>query len=271
MNCALLKTQLKKNAKLIIGVTALIIVYLIIMIFTADFMNSDMMKTMVESMMRSMGAPEEEITKALAEFDDMTPLNFVANGFFSVYFHLFLMVMYIMLVSRLIVKPVDTTSMSCYLSLPISRRKYVGSTAASLAITIILCGLAAYITGLVVFIGKLAEINYWDYLNIVSVSALIALAVAFVSMTCGFVFAGTKWKPLSIVAPILLLLFYMLSDMAEWLNWLKYVSIFGWADYNALANGTFDLWWLADLGCLAVVGAATYLSLYIFKKRNLSI
>jgi hypothetical protein len=271
MNCALLKTQLKKNSKLIIGVAALVIFYLIVMIFTADLMKGDIMKDLVESMMRSMGESEDAIAEALLEFEDMDPLNFVANGFFSLYFQMFLMVMYIMLVSRLIVKPTDTTAMSCYLSLPLSRRKYVATTAVTLKISVLLCGLLAYLFGILVFIIRNADINYWNYLNLVTVTTLLAWAVASVSMACGFIFAGTKWKQLSILAPIVLFVFYMFCGMAQWLNWLKYLSIFGWADYSALANGTFGLWWLVDLGCLAVVATSTYLSLYIFKKRNLSI
>jgi hypothetical protein len=271
MSYALLKSQLKKNAKLIIMMVLLVIFYLITIIFTADFMKDGFMKDMVESMMRSFGASEAEIAKATAQMGDMTALSFTANGFFSLCFHLFLMYMYIVLVSRLIVKPVETTAMSCYLSLPLSRRRYVWTTAASLTITVLLCGLAAYLSGLFTFMIQKADVNYWDYLNISGAATLVALSVAFVSMACGFVFAGTKYKSLATAVPIVLLVLSTFYTMAESLDWLKYISIFGWADYSELANGTFKLWWLVDLGCLAVVGAATYLSLYIFKKRNLSI
>jgi hypothetical protein len=218
--------------------------------------------------MLSFGAPEDEI----AEFtSQMTPLGFVANGFFQLYFHIFVMVMYIRLVSQLVTKPVDTTSMACYLSLPISRKKYVFSTYFSLFLPVILCGLSAYVGGVVTFSLKSADINYWNYLNISVTATLQSLAVAFISLTLGFIFAGTKYKSLPIVAPIVLLFIILFYDMAEWLNWLRWLSPFGWADYSALASGTLNLWWLVILGCAVICGVCIYLSARFFKKRNLSI
>jgi hypothetical protein len=271
MNCALIKKQLFKNQKLIYGVLAMTIFYVILMIFTADLMQGDFMRDLVESMMRSMGESEEAIAAAISEFDDMTPLNFVANGFYTLYFQLFMMVLYIMLVSRYIVKPVDTTNLSCYLSLPISRKNYVRTTFMSLFIAVFVCGLVAYASGYITFAIKSADINYWDYLNVVATATLVSLSVAFISLTCGFVFSGTKFKSLSFIAPIVFLFIIMIASMDESLLWLRWLTPFGWADNVKLAAGEFSLWWLVDLGCIAIAGICVYLSSYFFKKRNLSI
>jgi hypothetical protein len=234
------------------------------MIATADLIKGNT----VRDMMAGFGIPEE----ALAEFDNMTALSFVAEGFFFMYFQLFLMIMYIMLVNRYIVKPAVTTELSCYLSLPVSRKKYVATTALSLGITVLLCGIVSFLTGVAAFvIRKDADINYYNYLNLVTTSTLSALAIAYISFACGFIFSGTKYKSWATAAPILLLFLTMFYSMADWLNWLRWVSPFGWTDYSALAEGKLSLWWLIDLGYAAICGVSVYLAGYFFKKRNLSI
>ena len=263
MNAPLLKVQLRKNLKLILAILAMTLFYLIVMVVTAEFMGSNAM----QEIMRAFGMPEED----LALLADFTPLEFVANGFFSIYFHAFMMFAYIKLVSAYIVKPVDSSTMSCYLALPVSRQKYVATTAISLSAVVLLTGIIAWAAGVIIFAIRSIEINQWDYLNIVATATLASLAVAFICMALGFVFAGTKYKSLYTAIPILLIFVILFYSMADWLLWLRWTSPFGWADYDKLSKGAESAWWLVDAGCLAVVGVCTYLSLYLFKRRNLSI
>lgn len=256
--------QLKKNMKLILSVMGLTVLYMVIMVITAEFMQNDAML----DIMRNFGMSEEELEKFK---NGMEPLNFVADGFFSLYYPLFLMFMYIKLVSVYIVKPVDSSSMSCYLSLPISRKRYVITTALSIFAVILVTGIITYAAGLATFAVRSTEINQLNYLNIAATSTLTALAMAFVSLTLGFIFAGTKYKPLYTAAPIIMLFAAFFYPMADWLMWLRWVTPLGWANYAELTSGNLPLWWLIDLGCAAVVGVCLYVTLRFFKRKNLSI
>jgi hypothetical protein len=264
MNGTLLITQLRKNMKLIVSIIAVTAFYLVIMVITAEFMQNEAML----DFFRAFGMPEEELEMLKKQ---MTPLNFMASGFFSLYYPLFLMFTYIKLVSVYIVKPTENSVLSCYLSMPISRTKYAATTAVSLTAVILSTGVIAYIAGIATFAVRGTEINQLNYLNIVATATLSALAMAFISLALGFIFAGTKYKSLYLSVPILMLFAAMFYSMADWLMWLRYVTPLGWADFGAIAEGSFNLWWLVYLGCAAVVGVCLYLTLHFFKRRNLSI
>jgi hypothetical protein len=147
------------------------------------------------------------------------------------------------------------------------------TTATTLGTGILIIGIFSYIAGAVTFAIRGINIAQSTYLNIVGYATVSAMAVAFISFALAFIFAGTKHKSLYLVVPIVMLFLSLFYSMAEWLEWVRWISPFGWVDYSVMAGGSYE-WWqilLVYSGCVAIIISAIILTAKLFKKRNLSI
>lgn len=105
------------------------------------------------------------------------------------------------------------------------------------------------------------NLNLSYFLNIIAVAL-----ITFFFASC---FAPGNIGKLGMVGlPILFLLFQMLSG---YVSFFEYLSPFSWLDGGKIAMGTFTLWWLWDLIFIVFSVATFTATLYIFKRKQLSI
>lgn len=254
MNWTLYKVFFKKNLTLwaiFVGVCCL---YLLIMTFTKEMLD--------EVMAEMMGGQGTDI------------LTYLATTYFDSIITMFPMVFYVMVAHKLVAKAVDNTSMSTYLTSGISRRTYTATAAVYLLSSIFL--LFAILFGLgAACMYSIESINLVNYANVVLSSMLCTMLLAMVSFFMSNYFAGTKMGlGLAIAVPVAFLIVFMIGETVagiSGLQWVQYLSPFGWTDMGKIAAGTYNLWWLAQLGYLIGIGVLFYLSVFFFKRKQLSI
>jgi hypothetical protein len=233
---------------------AFIVFYLFTMIMTAELTAPMFENENFQNMLKEMfGMTDAEI----ASMSGMNGYDMVETGFFHQYYPIILLVLSIILIGKYITKAFETTTMSCYLCLPISRRKYVASTAVSLGLSVLFCGIVAYLIGLLTFNIVDMDVNFWAFSQTVLISTLSSLAVAYISMCLAFSFIGGKYRSFYIVVPIILFFVFMFKDISPILS---YLSPFGWENI-----------YLNVIGCPILIAASIYLSIKLFKRRNLSL
>ena len=263
MNAPLFKMLIKKNWLVWLIVTTVIIVYLGIIVATYG-------------MIEDLAANED--TLALLELLGLdfsawaTPLAYVSDVFFSIYGHVFLMVLFIIYGMRFGHKTIDTKTLSCYLSGSVSRQKYITTCAVFMALSIVALMTVTFIAGSIMFVIAGGEFNAFHYLNVIATMTAMALAVSFIVFFISFTLGGQRSAAgLVISAPVAMFLLLIISQAARPLSFLRFFTPYGWASAVSVATGDFPLWWLVQLGCLALAGVMFALSFVIFKKRQLSI
>ena len=257
MSWPLFKALIKRNWPMWAIFTAVSVVYIALIVLTKQLM-ADVVENIAHE-----GSEMES-------FRDMSILQYTSSSFFLGIITIFLMVYYVMLSNKLVHKAADNTSMGAYLTAPISRTKYISTAAMFLLTSIFALYLLVFATG-AICMASVEQYNMADYLKIVSLSMFCAMAIAMVSFFASSFWAGSKLGfGLLIGLPIALYVLYMLSDITKALNFLRYVTPFGWLEMLKM-TAEFKFWWLADLGYVAITGIMFLLSVVFFKKKQLSI
>ena len=264
----LYKKMLTKNGILFWSFAAVIIFYLgtIILSFAAfDALAAD-----------------EEAWEAFTEFMALfgydiglwtDALLYTSEMFFGVTIYMFLMVLFIILAFRLGYKVVDNGSLGAYLNAGISRTKYLNTAATCLLTKVFILHALVFLVGIICFAILGNEFSALNYLNLVLMTMMVMAAVIFVSFFFGVVFAGRKLAAgLLIAVPVGLLFLLLMSALHESIEFLRWLSIFGWFNHMEVAAGSRYLWWLLALGgYVAVIAVAWVASVLIFKRKNLSL
>jgi ABC-type transport system involved in multi-copper enzyme maturation permease subunit len=256
----LFKIQLKYNWKAWVSITALCLVYVTIFIATSKVMESIDPSEFPEGMFT-----DEDIAMLV---NPMTMLS----SFFSSIYSVFAIVFICMFTSKAYTKPMETTSMSCYLSLPISRIKYSLSMSISYAISVFVLGALMMITGVIGFMVAGFNIDYGIYIDMVAVATLQCASVGFIALLLASGLAGGKWaKILATAVPIALWVLPTFADMADWLKWLSYLTPYGWINFTDLSMGNIDLLWVWYGVYIAIITVCLSMSCVLFKRRQLPI
>ena len=200
-----------------------------------------------------------------------TAMTYTASFYSKSLVFAFSMIFYIMLSNKLVNKTVSNTSLSSYLSTSLSRTKYIVTCGIFFAVSIITIFVLMWLIGGAVLLA-FGTYNFALWTNVIVSTLLCSLAVAFISFFFSCIFAGNGiGQALLIGVPILFLVFTMLYDMSSALNFMKYMTPFGWIDALEIAQGTSGLWWLWDIIYAAIIGTMFTLSVIIFKRKQLSI
>jgi hypothetical protein len=254
MNFPLLKMLIKKNWLTWSVYTGVCLMYYAILVFT-----------------------KEEISGFAGEYYDgadifeIDMLTYIASVFFSSIMWTFPMIFYIFIAHKMVNKAVDNTSISTYLSSSVSRTEYAVTCAAFLLLSIAAMFVVTCSTGFF-FMTAIESINTINYLNIAVSTMLCTFALAAVSFFISCVFSGNRYGfGLLIAVPVAFMMLNMLAESSDLLKFLNWFTPFGWADIPGLARGDFSLWWLADLGFTTMTGIFLYLSVLLFKRKQLSI
>lgn len=119
MNIPLLKSTVKRNLLLFIIFLVILTLYLSIMVFMYDPENMASIKSMVNLF-------PSELVKAFG-FSDSTFefTGFMAGWLYGILMIVFPMVYSVLLINRLVAKPVDNGSLACYFATPVSRTKII--------------------------------------------------------------------------------------------------------------------------------------------------
>ena len=249
MNISLLKYFFKKNWLLWLGFTAFLLFELVVCIFMMDLIAEMMPEWFL-------GGISGENTLGFISY--LLPLC----GF------MFPMVFYILLIYRMLHRPIDSTSISPLFAAGVKRHAYITSAAIFLTLSLfamfttvfVVCGLCMLFWG---------AFNWGVWLGMVFCVFLVTLAVAFASFFFAAAFAPNSAGKLGMVGlPIIFLVLFMIS---EYINFFKYLTPFGWMDFAALAAEALPLWWLWSLGFMATSVTLYIGSVLIFRKRQLSI
>jgi len=262
MNLPLLKHLVKRNWKLWSIFAALLLFYLVVLIAIYDVMKD------AEEMMAAFG-PIGELYGGMQGLE--TAMTYVSSFYFKELVFMFSLIYIVMMSHQLVFRAVDNTSISNSLANGISRKNYITTTLVFFMGSVFALFLLLFLAG-----GGLlfmwGSYNIALYFNVILSTALIAMSVAAISFFFSAAFAGTKWgAPLLIGIPIMFVVFSMLSGMADSLNFLQWLTPFGWIDSLAISRGTFDLWWMWDIISIGIIATAYFAAQHIFKRKQLSI
>ena len=218
-----------------------------------------------------------ELVVTIAMFDLIKDMDFLGLGGTTVQeftisalpslLFMFTMLFYILIIYFIIVRPIDTTSMSSHLASGIRREKYLTSAFVFLAVSLLSIFVVIFvICGLLMLIWVKVDWAEWLYANVTVFTG--CLAVASISFFFASVFPSHVVGKLGMIGlPVLfLILFMMYAQFPNTLEFFRWITPFGWIN---IMNSS--LWWMWNLIYLAVTGAFITASVFLFKKKQLSI
>jgi len=263
MSKPLFLNLMKKNLPLWGVFTGILVFYLVVIVFT-------------------FGIPEVRDSFAIIGIEvgtDITLMDYTAMGFFGTVMFMFPPIFFIMLAYKLVYKPIDSNSLSSFLSTPISRKKYILTTGVLYLVAIFAMFLITWLLG-IISVGlfpmafpdvEIGSYSFIHYTNMVFTLFLATMAVASISFLFSCIGHGKKFGlALLIGLPIVFILIQMLGSMAG-LDFLLHFTPLGWIDAMELNSGTASLWWLFSLIYIAITGTLFFLALKLFNKKQLSI
>ena len=250
----LLKIFLKNTWKLWAIFVGILLMYMLIMVFTFDQMREAMQS------MEVMG-----LTVVMDSRFDM-----LASMYFDMIVFMFPMIFYIILANKLVSKTVDDKSMSSFLSSSLSRRQYTVTAALFLVASIVAMFFVVFAVGglsLIMF----ETINWANWMAMLLTTLTCTLAIASLCFFFSTVFAANKTGNTFMVGiPVMFFLLMFLGEIPS-LEFLHYLTPFGYVDSFAIAHGVESLWWLINLVFIVIATVFLTVSIYIFDKKQLSI
>lgn len=266
MNMTLFKTTLRSNYKLFIIFSAVLSMYMMIMIGMYD---PDSVKGM-EAMLNTM--PDELIKAFNFSIIDSSLLGSVAGMFYGFLIFAFPLVFCIITGNRMIAKHNDKGSMSCILATPITRQSVAVTQALYFIIStiglILITTLVGILASAALFPDKL-DAGRFIFLNLIALLLILAESGICFLLSCIF---DTSGKALSYSGGILVgfLLMNMLAGIGDKISWLKNFSLYGIFDAAKIIDYENSTWIVSIVYLLIIV--LTYLGgIVIFKKRNLAL
>ncbi|MDR0462255.1 MAG: hypothetical protein LBG88_02895 [Christensenellaceae bacterium] len=257
MSRPLLKYFVKKNWYLLAGFTGLLLLEFVICIF---MMN--LIKGMTDKLLGGAPGLSED-----APVDGAYALSFISN-LFPMYGVMFPMVFYIMTIFKVLSKPVDNTSLSAHLMTGMPRWKYIATAAVFVLGSIFAIFLSVFVVAGLCML-RWGQIDWVAWLNLNASFMFQSFAIASVCFFFAGTFAATKQGTgLAIGVPIV---FVLLNMLGGYIKFFGYFTLIGWIDIEKVVAGTFGLWWLVDLVFLIVTGCFFVATLFMFKRKQLSI
>ncbi|MDR1917873.1 MAG: ABC transporter permease subunit [Christensenellaceae bacterium] len=229
---------------------------------------------------------------------------FSLSGNFSIIMLIFLVIVGGGFINR----PAMDGSLSAYLTVPVSRKKYSVTTLVAYYTMIIGLVLTTALVGLLVIFSfpgaKIQWLFIGNYFAVVGIVALVSLTIAAISYFSATLFAGTNVKGMYVLIPIaffVVSMFAELGSVVRQLKFLRYLSPYSWFDTTGfiiqnnvgndivsngspMADGLITdnlvapsyIWWdknpwLPALFCLAIIAACSVLSVIIYRKKKFAV
>jgi hypothetical protein len=257
--CKALFKSLMKRYWILWAIFAGLMTFYFTIVALTFFIEPDAMIASMEMMGNALGADI-----GAAAFTAYTFFDFVVPIYGAVFFIIFA----VMLVHR----AVFNNSMSAFLSTPLSRKNYIVTSAVFFITVIASVFLMQFLIGIPLFLIIGGSFNILYFGIVVFVSFLCTLSIAMICFFCSCAFAGSgKAMGFIIGIPIVFTMFLMISQLVPPLDFLQYLTPYGWFDTLKVAAGIDNLWWLWCLIYAAISGALFFLSVFIFKRKQLSI
>ncbi len=264
MNKTIFMYTFKRNYKLMI-------IFLFVLIFYQSaiilFIDPDNMSEIADifSMADSFLGP---LGINLAEFT--SPLSYTASTFFSVLVLAFTMVFIIIESIGLVAKQVDDTSITCILMTAVKRSDFLLTKSVFLLFSLLILFIGIFVSGFLA-LSTFGEFSVFDYFILVLCTYTLCSAVAMLSFFLSVAFCDSKWGiRLAVATPIMMILIKMFSGVSEDIEWIKYISFYGYYDSTDIINGEVTA--VLFIGVLAFITFTLMVaSIKVFDKKNLSI
>jgi len=266
MNKTLYKTNIKANWGIFAFIFGMLMIYVSTSIAMFNPENADAMKAMFDMM-------PEGMIKAFG----FTGLGTELTGYLAGYLYGFILIVFpliytALIANKMIAGHVDNGSMAYLLATPNTRKRVAGTQAIFLASTSAL--LIVIITGIIilmsaaVFPGHL-EIPSFLLLNLVTL--LLLVAVGGIGFLASCIFSDKKYS-LAVGAgiPVLFVLFKMLADISEKVEFFRYFSIYSLLDAHRILEDV--PYALIVGGSLLALSIVLYIAgIVIFNRKSLAI
>jgi hypothetical protein len=259
MSFPLLKYFIKRNWLIWLAVLGFIYLEFCVCIFLLNLIG-EIISVLPDSLMGDGFAMETEI-------DGPYALIYAAN-LLPMYGCVFPMMFYLFAINKLVIKPVDSQSLSGILTAGVDRRTYLTTAAMFLAggLVLMFLGVFAVVGACICYWGAF---NWWWWLGLCVGFLFVNMAIAGICFLVAAIFSGRPFAAgLNVGLPVLFFIFYMLSDYSRV---FKFFTPLGHLNAAGIASGDFGFAWLWMLIYFAAAVAATIGSIFVFKKRQLSI
>jgi ABC-2 type transport system permease protein len=266
MNKYLFRLNVKKHASVVLGVTALLLMYTSIAAWMYDPESADAINNLL-------GILPDTLVRALG-FDGLgTNLTeYLANYLYGFIYIMFPMLFVLFVVSQLIGRHIDGGSMVYLLASPHQRKKIAWTQ-----IGFFYSGLLfLYAVNVLVAIG-ISEVLFPGSLDIAAYGLLNALSFAVISLLASITFLLTiieidYTKGVSIAVSLSVYFFFsnMAYKLSEQIEFLQYTTLFRLVDIEQALDMSAFAWWSLGVTSATTIGILM-LSVKIFEQRNLII
>ncbi|MEO4054805.1 ABC transporter permease subunit [Solibacillus sp. CAU 1738] len=263
MNITLLKHEFLASIKLFSIIIAVLMLYIISIVYMYNPEMSNTLNQLTESM------PELMAAFGMSNFGD-TIIEFLSTYLYGFLLLILPLVFVIMLSNKLIIGYIDNGSMGYIITTPNTRLKIVVTQAFFLIIS--LFALLSITTTVTVIFCELLFPNELNIAAFITLNFGLFLLHFAISGFCFLISCSSKDLKTSyaycVGIPIMFYLIEALSNLGGALEKLQYVTIFSLFDPQKLiAQDTLALWMLLSL---FIIGAVCYtLAVRIFVKRDL--
>lgn len=264
MNITIFKNIFKRNWILLLIFTVILCFYqgtIISLVNTEDMTSVQELYGSMEGMLKAFGIDITTMTD---------PLSYTASTFFGLLVLAFPMVYYIILIIKLVIKPIENYSLSYILTSPVSRSKYIVTLALYLLLSLFIMFMFVFITGSVM-LNTTGSFNVLAYLNLVTVTYLLCSSIAMFTFFIAVMFCNSKNSVFFTVSiPVGLLILNMLGSVSDKLSFLTKYNPFGLLQSVKIVNGEISTLWMYVAFTIAIV-ILLMLSVKTFDKKQLSV
>ncbi len=266
MNPTLFKSNIKSNWIIFVFIFGMLMIYVSTSITMFNPENADAMEAMFDMM-------PEGMIKAFGFVGLGTDLTTYLAGYLYGFILIVFPIIYtIIAANNLVARHVDKGSMAYLLATPNTRVKVASTQALYLVASVAL--LMALITGVLIGLSEamfpgLLETGRFILLN--AVTLLILLVVAGISFLSSCIFNDTKTSlAFGAGIPILFVLFKMVADISEKVEFFKYFTLYTLLNTDKVLN---DNEYVLTISLILIAASAVLYSLgvFIFNKKSLAI
>lgn len=266
MNTTLFKSNIKSNWGIFTFVFGMLMIYVATSISMFNPESADAMNAMFDML-------PEGMIKAFGFIDLGTNLTTYLAGYLYGFILVLFPIIYIIVVANnVVVKHVDKGSMAYLLATPNTRVKVASTQALYLVVSlaVLMMGITGALIGMseITWAGEL-EIGPFLILNLVTL--IILITVGGISFLSSCIFNDSK---LSLAfgggIPILFVVFQMVSELSDKIEFLKYFSLYTLLDAHRILQDSAYAWTIS-LILLGVCAVLYSLGVFIFNKKSLAI
>ena len=266
MNPTLFKSNIKSNWIIFVFIFGMLMIYVSTSVSMFNPESADAMQMMFDML-------PEGMIKAFGFVGLGTNLTTYLAGYLYGFILIVFPIIYtIIAANNLIARHVDRGSMAYLLATPNTRVKVAATQALYLVSSVVL--LMSLVTGVLIGLSEAMFAGHLDigrFLLLNVTATLILITVAGISFLSSCIFSDTK-ASLAFGAgiPILFVLFKMVGDISEKVEFFKYFTLYSLLDTDkVLTDNTYVL--TTSLILIAASAGLYSLGVFIFNKKSLAI